>query len=115
MTEKEMHYYQTLDKFVAYLGERNLFDPFIYNTAQRRLKDDGSRYWDCSLRGMPELYKECKAFTDQQAQFLALKFEKLDSIATCLPTRRTHEINEAMHKAWLDDYWISKQKGWSTE
>lgn len=104
-----------LKKFVAYMAERNDFDPFVYNMAERKIKADGALYWDNELRSMPELYKDCKDFTSQQAHFLARKFEILDQLHTCLPTRRSHDINQVMHKAWLADYGISQQKGWSTE
>jgi molecular chaperone DnaK (HSP70) len=114
MTKDEQRY-ELMKKFVAYMAERNEFDPFLYNTAERRIREDGAVYWDNELRSVPELYQACKAFTTQQAQFLERKFEVLNTLHTCLPTRRSHEINEAMHKAWLADYWTSVERGWSTE
>lgn len=112
MTDQQVN---TLKKFVAYLAERNEFDPFMYNMAERKIKNDGAVYWDNELRGMPELYQSCKDFTVQQAHFLARKFEMLDSAHTCLPTRNTHICNQLAQEALAQDYRISQQKGWSTE
>jgi hypothetical protein len=115
MLNQDQQYYETVKKFVVFLSERNLFDPFIYNMAQRKLKNDGSRYCDNELRGMAVLYKSCKDFTDQQANYLKQQFESLDLTPTCLPTRDTYTRNQMAQQALMKDYWDSVAKGRSTE
>lgn len=115
MLNQDQQYYATVKKFVVFLSERNLFDPFIYNMAQRKLKNDGSMYWDNELRGMADLYKSCKDFTDQQANYLKQQFESLDLAPTCLPTRNTYTCNQMASEALARDYRDSVTKGWSTE